>query len=251
MLEGKKILVCGGSGSIGGAVVDLLVDAGAKVYATAGSEEGADRFIAHHPDADVFHLDAVHPDERKRDSLVAWVELTLHSKGPIDGIVYSVGRCPPGGFDEAIRYPFNALPAEQLRQELDLHVVGLLNVFKTVLSALKNGAAIVVVSSAITRATLAPMPDWLYAGHYAAAKAAQDELTRWMRRDSVVRQRCINIHRLAFGAVDTPFHHGCRHSPPALIPLKAAASEIVAALDSETIVDKVILPSPTNPPTAA
>lgn len=158
----------------------------------------------------------------------------------LHGIIYSVGHCSPGGFDAAVCSPLSSIDCVGLRRELEMHVVGLQNVFRYVAPLLASGGSVVVVGSAITRLTDEVCPSWLYAGPYAAAKAAQSELVMWMRRDPLVKERALKIHLLEFGAVDTRFFAGSSHEQPAFLPMERAVEEILAALMSSAHVTKVV-----------
>ena len=238
MLKNKRILVVGGSGSIGGAVVEGLPERGARVFASARTEVGAERLILRYSgvsDVTVLRIHVLQPSSQ-------WgLDWTAFIQNNLDGIVYAVGDCPPRGFDNAIKHPLNALSGEDIKYDLELHCVGFQNLMREALPVLGPSASVVAVSSAITRLTDKDCPSWLYAGHYAAATAAKDELVRWWRRDPKIQKKGVKIHRIAFGAVDTPFHKGSIHKPPALIPLKMAAGEIIAALESDVIVDKTVM----------
>ncbi len=156
----------------------------------------------------------------------------------VDAIVYAVGHCPPNGFAEAIRYPLSQLPLENLTREINMHQVGVLNVFQLMLEHLNDGGCFVFLSSAITRLK-GQFPPFLQAYHYASAISAEDWLIDGMRFDPTVKQRGIRIHRLAPVAVDTPFFG--EHKPPEIIPISRVVDEVVDVLDSQKNVDKQII----------
>lgn len=157
----------------------------------------------------------------------------------LDGIIYAVGHCPPGGFSEAIKYSLSQLPLETYQNEIGMHQVGVLNVFQCLLPNLKDGGCFVFLSSAITRLK-DKFPPAMHAHYHASVIAAEDWLIEGMRHDPVVAERQIKIHRLAPAAVDTPFHHG-GPQPPKLIPVGLVAEEVVRALGSDKHVDKELL----------
>lgn len=238
-LIGKRFIVFGGTGAIGGEVVKQLTQEGARVWS-----------MSRHA-LEMFSTECVVNRVVDVASPISLIELEARIKAestddeghftPFDGIVFAVGVRYEGGFDGAIRYSLFFLPMWCLEAEMSTHVYGLQNILTHFESLLKPKGCFVVVSSAITRLTARTCPPWLYAGHYAAAKAAQDELVRWWRRDQVVRAQKLLIHRLAFGAVETPFHANSEHRPSRLIPLEKAGSEIVRALGSKRLVDKTVL----------
>ncbi|OHA20103.1 MAG: hypothetical protein A2836_01435 [Candidatus Taylorbacteria bacterium RIFCSPHIGHO2_01_FULL_45_63] len=156
----------------------------------------------------------------------------------LDGVIYAVGHCPPNGFPEAVKYPLSQLPLERYLNEINMHQVGVLNVFQCMLKNLKDGGCFVFISSAITRLK-GQFPPFLQAHHYASAISAKDWLVEGMRHDPITTRRRIKVHRLAPVAVDSPFFDGSPR-PPEIIPISTVVDEIVLALESEEIVDKQI-----------
>jgi hypothetical protein len=166
-----------------------------------------------------------------------------------DGIVYAVGKYGKvGGFDDEIKDPLiGASPGDQaavagkLQEAVRLHLLGLHNVVQ-LLRFLEPGSSLAVLSSAITRFTPDQLPPEIHAGHYLTATTAKDMLVECLRCDPTVCERGLLIHRLAFGAVDTPFHRDCKHTPSVMLPVKFVANQVVAALASDEVVDKQFLP---------
>lgn len=242
-LEEKEVMVVGGTGSIGSAVVRLLREQKYRVSvvsrglraAMAGSDTAEPRSRRN-----TFLCDVT----REEDVRKCFLRHVAQESRKLAGIVYAVGKCPPGGLDKEISTPLCELNSQRLREELDRHVIGLHNIMRHYHPALQDGGSIVVVSSAITRIMDNDCPPWLHAGHYATAKAAQDELVRWWRRDPSIKKKGILIHRLAPAAVDTPFHHESAHQPHTMLSIDEVAHRVVAAMRSSFVIDKVILPWP-------
>lgn len=211
-----NVLVIGGSGFIGGAIARELEVQGHKVFKTSLTEgrSGCARL-------DVMDIGSIEA-----------TTVAFESVGKLDAIVYAVGNCPKGGFMNEINKPLTVIDSSELRKNLELHVEGFLNVVQGLWPLLTDGGHIVVVSSAITRLNDAPAPPFLTVGHYAAAKAAQDALIGWLRKDQNILEKGIKIHRLAPPAVDSPFHVGTpeQFSPPALLPVGVISSAAVMAL---------------------
>jgi len=253
--QGKRFLVFGGSGSIGGAITRALLKQDATVHVATTNDKKAHILLSDLEDRFGPCLDICGADVESCYSLYRmWAERystrnqadDLH----LNGIIYAVGNCPTGGFDEEVRQPLATVchgdpdVGAKLREALLLHAVGLRNV-STLFSILEKRSPVVVISSAITRLTAPgapPIPGWLHAGHYAAAIAAKDMIIAWLRRDPVVVKMGLLIHRLALAAVDTPFHQGCEHAPPAMLSLDEVAGHALEALASDEVVDKVVLP---------
>lgn len=245
-----EVLVVGGSGSIGWPICRALIAEGYQVISMT-------RGIHPRPEEYTLHLTGTH----KRAILR---EINCDVTNPFaiqqnvgrcigDGrlfqtyvrfsaIIYAVGDCPPGKFDSAVALPICDIDDGELSHELNIHLVGLLNVVRKLHVYLQPSGHIVVISSAITRLTDTTCPPWLHAGHYAAAKAAQDELVRWFRRDPNMKDRNILVHRLAPAAVDTPFHQGCQHQPPAMLSVDDVADRVIDCLQSTVVIDEIMMP---------
>ncbi|MGB9608792.1 MAG: SDR family NAD(P)-dependent oxidoreductase, partial [Minisyncoccia bacterium] len=157
----------------------------------------------------------------------------------LDGIIYAVGHCPPNGFQDAIKHPLSQLSLDKYRSEINMHQVGVLNVFQCMTPKLKDGGCFVFISSAITRLK-GQFPPFLQAHYHASVISAEDWLIEGMRNDPLIIKRKIKVHRVAPAAVDTPFYQGYQGPKPKLIPIERVAKEIVHALQSEEIVDKQI-----------
>jgi len=242
--QGKTILVLGGSGSIGSAVVDNLLQLRATTYAS------------HYHDNSAVILDALSAEPSGHRLIPVQINVTepetirdfASSAGTkFDGIVYAVGECPPQGFQKATDTPLSELPEASLEWKFHLHVYGLQYALQILLPLMKPSCRIVILTSAITRLTDDTCPPWLYAGYYAAAIAAQDELIRWWRRDPKVKENGIWLHRIAPAAVDTPFHEGSPpdRQPPSLLPISKVVDSVIAALLTKNgHVDQTLTPAP-------
>jgi NAD(P)-dependent dehydrogenase (short-subunit alcohol dehydrogenase family) len=227
----KKILIFGAAGQIGQAAIrQLLADGCYEVLASVrGHQE--ESFRKNFPlIKNVIVLDDVSNPEM----------FLVNSKNisEIDGVVYTVGHCPPNGFADAIRHPLSQLPFEEFKRQINMHQVGVLNCFQYCLPKMKSSGCFVFITSAITRLK-GKMPPFLQAYHYASAMSACEWLIDGMRNDPAVISRNILVHRLAPGAVDTPFHHTGPKSR--LVSLDEVSREIVRALNSKKCVDKYIL----------
>lgn len=232
-IEGRKIAVFGGSGSIGLATCLELARRGAEVHAFARGKVGL-RALKESDETGRIHTyiaDVATVGTREYDM----------AGGKTDGVVYAVGNCPPRQFDERTKYPLWMLESLKLREELTAHVVGLHAVFKAFSPMMGGSGDFVVLSSAATRmpGTVKP-PEWLHLGHYCTAKAAQDMLVAWMRHELPRGQR---IHRLAPRAVNTRFVEGSRHLQSPKLSVAAVVAEIIACFESDVTVDTV-LPRP-------
>jgi NAD(P)-dependent dehydrogenase (short-subunit alcohol dehydrogenase family) len=239
-----EVLVVGGSGSMGWPICRALIADGYQVISlTRGIHPRPEEYALHLngttqkvPLREIScNVTSINSDHLLND---IWIKLSR----PLSAIVYAVGDCPPGKFDSAVKLPLCDIDDGILSHELNIHVIGLLNVVRKLHTCLQPSGHVVVISSAITRLTDATCPPWLHAGHYAAAKAAQDELVRWFRRDPCIKDRNILVHRLAPAAVDTPFHQGCEHQPPAMLSVDDVAQRVLDALQSTAVIDEIMMP---------
>lgn len=162
-------------------------------------------------------------------------------------IIYSVGHCPSGGFDDENRVPLLRIDDRDIEAHFQRLVFGLHNVVRVVSKTLIHGASIIVIGSAITRLTDEMCPPWLHAGDYASAQAAQAEYVCWLRRDPDMRGECLSIHRLAIGPIEgSPFFDGTTHQPPAFVPTKELVSQVVRLIGAARSEDLELLPQSPN-----
>ena len=230
----KTYLVFGAAGSIGSRIVNELVSSGHRVIASVRSKHESTALNLLSDRVWIQYDDDV-ADREKLDRYTLFKKLFDH----IDGVIYAIGHCPPGGFPDAIKYPLSQLPLSEYRREIDMHQVGVLNVFQRCAPKIEIGGCFVFISSAITRLR-GNFPPFLQAYHHASVIDAEDWLIDGMRHDPLVVERKIKIHRLAPAAVDTPFHQAGPR-PPKLISIDTVVAEVVSAIESNEYIDKQIL----------
>jgi len=103
------------------------------------------------------------------------------------------------------------------------------------------------MSSAVKRFSSDNLPP-IYAGHYAASKAALDELLKWAKREA--HEKGILLSLIAPAVVDTPFQQNALiyRKPPAVISLTQLSDEVSKALLTKKEYDFYLMP--TNDSTA-
>ncbi len=178
-------------------------------------------------------------NEGEVEGFASLLNFRNQTDGELDGVVYTIGHCPPQGFLDAVSVPLSQLPLRQYKNEIALHQLAVLNVFQEMLKNVKDGGCFLFLSSAITRHK-GKLPSFLHAHYHASVIAAEDWLIDGMRHDTEVIERGIKIHRIAPGAVDTPFHIG-GPKPPKMISVADVAEEVYTALHSDTHVDKELI----------
>lgn len=88
MLNGKRVLVAGGTGDVGAGIVEVLLAHGAHVIVPARSPEKAKRLVDDLPSPDGL---VVIPGDIGTTSGAAAVAAAVRNIGPLDGVVASLG----------------------------------------------------------------------------------------------------------------------------------------------------------------
>lgn len=240
----KRYVVFGATGSIGTVVCQRLLNCGHNVSAVASTRESLDRLMQ--VVGDTSHLDRFQIDVTDALAVANLAGNPLHADGQVDGIIYLVGRCPAHGFDDVIAYGLDDLrTTDRLLDDLNLHVVGAQIVFGEFLKDMAPGGTVTFISSALTRVLIPGTPkppSWLKLGHHVAAVAALDAMIVFMRWDELVEEKGLIINRIAPAAIDTHFHVGCAHRPPAMLDLQVVAKALVDAATGSQQVDYMMLP---------
>lgn len=216
MSDSGAVLVVGGSGGIGRAVVEALLEAGLPVAFTWRSGRG----IAHQLEqasggrARAFHLDLA--DRERPAALVEEVEAAM---GPIEGLVNGAGMQ---------RGQLLAMTSDTVWDEiLDINLGGTFRTCRAVLRGMvvrRHGAIVNIASLSASRGVAG-------LAAYAAAKAGTLALTRCLARE--VGKRGVRVNAVVPGFVPTGMTEGLPEST------------VAALRDSEC------LPPGTTPPSVA
>lgn len=181
-LSGKVALVTGANRGLGEAFVEGLVARGAKVYATARSQESLATIVTRYPGTVIpLELDVTDPTA---------IAAAATSAGDVDLLVNNAGRLEQLGLAEAGGI-------DPLRREMEVNVFGLAQMSITFAPVItrNGGGAIVNVLSAGSLIPFAPFAS------YSASKAAAMSLThtmRWEYQDSDIQ-----IFGIYAGYIDT------------------------------------------------
>ncbi|MCO8645563.1 SDR family oxidoreductase [Burkholderia multivorans] len=180
-LEGRRVLVTGGTKGVGAAVVSAFVEAGARVVATARTVP-ADSPGVHYVTADVTTAAGC--------ALVASEVLTR--LGGIDIVVNVLGgsSAPAGGFA--------ALSDDEWEKELSLNLMPAVRLDRALLpSMLAQGSGVIVHVTSIQH--VLPLPESTTA--YAAAKAALSTYSKALSKE--VTPKGVRVVRVSPGWVET------------------------------------------------
>lgn len=208
-LAGKVFIVTGGSGGLGRATAQALLDEGARVVVSGRNRDRLDEVVAQWGDHAV-GVEADNADPTTADVLVA---VARDSFGRLDGALISVGG-PPAG-------PVMEVSDEMWLQSFDTIFVGGLRIARAVAGALDEGGALAFVLSSSVRMPLPGMAlsNGLRPGVAMAAKTMADELgPRGIRLNALLPGR-LETDRVAWldGQTDDPA--GTRAAHEANIPL--------------------------------
>lgn len=181
-LDGKRAMVAGGTRGVGAAVVQALVQAGARVVASA-------RALPGRPVTGVHYLAA---DLSTADGARQAADAAQQTLGGIDILVDVVGgsSAPAGGFA--------ALDDGAWARALDQNLMSAVRLDRALLPAmLAQGSGVVLHVTSIQR--LLPLPEATMA--YAAAKAALSTYSKALSKE--VTPRGVRVVRVAPGWIDT------------------------------------------------
>ncbi|MFA6354305.1 MAG: SDR family oxidoreductase [Candidatus Paceibacterota bacterium] len=236
--DGTRTLVFGAAGTIGKEIVLDILGEGGKVAAVYKNRKQAEASTPDLPELEKHFCNV-----ESIPQLTQLARSFLDSIRSFDHLIYTVGHCPPGDFERQVSRNLMSLDDQTLEDDFGILVTGLLNVYREFTHLLNARGRILVVGSAITRFPVTDLPPWLNAGSYYIAQNAQRNLVEWIRREDDLLSREIGVIRLAFGAINTPFHAGSipTHVPPKMLELKQVVAEIINALKSETPLDWDIL----------
>jgi NAD(P)-dependent dehydrogenase (short-subunit alcohol dehydrogenase family) len=168
-LDGVRCIVTGASRGVGRAVAEAYAAAGARVVATATSEEHLGSLLASAgPAVSGLALDLRDPGSIDRAAAEAAAAL-----GRVDVLVNNAGLL-------GVRAPLAEYPMDVWEDVLAVGLTGAVRLIQRVLPSMPDGAAIVNVTSGA-----AGRPTW---GAYAIAKLGIDGVTRMLREELADRR---------------------------------------------------------------
>jgi 3-oxoacyl-[acyl-carrier protein] reductase len=161
-LQGKSVLITGGSKGIGRGIATVFAAAGADVAIAARSATDVDATVAELDTIGSGKVIGVTVDVSQRDSCMGMAAEVIKAFGGIDVLCANAGIFPEA--------PLQTMTTEQLDDVLDVNVKGTVYSVQACLDALiASGSGRVVLTSSIT-GPITGFPGW---SHYGASKAAQ------------------------------------------------------------------------------
>ena len=161
-LQGKSVLVTGGSKGIGRGIASVFASAGADVAIAARSAAELEATVAELDTLGSGKVLGVNVDVRKKDSCTEMAAAVIEAFGGIDVLCANAGIFPDA--------PLQTMTPEQLDEVFDINVKGNIFSVQACLDALiASGRGRVILTSSIT-GPITGFPGW---SHYGASKAAQ------------------------------------------------------------------------------
>jgi NAD(P)-dependent dehydrogenase (short-subunit alcohol dehydrogenase family) len=176
----RTVLVTGATGGLGTAVTRRLAADGWTVHAAVRTPADAQRLAALPGDIRPVPLDVT--DETAVAAAASRID------GPLDGLVNSAGLIVQGFWEQ--------VPADALRRQFDVNVLGLMAVTRAFLPALRAGGGRVVNIGALS--SLVALP---FFGPIAASKAALASMTDSLRIE--LRHQGVKVALVEPGAMRT------------------------------------------------
>src|SRR4051812_39464080 len=162
----RAVVVTGASTGIGEAIARRM-DAGFRVFAGVRKEEDAERLRAAGANIEPVLLDVT--DQASIDAAAATVKAAVRDQG-LAGLVNNAGI--------AVSAPLEFLPVDELRNQLEVNVVGQVAVTQAFLSDIRTAKGRIINIGSIGGKVAFPL-----AGAYAASKFAMEAITDSLRRE--------------------------------------------------------------------
>ncbi|WBB80809.1 SDR family oxidoreductase [Micromonospora sp. WMMD882] len=185
-------VITGGARGIGAATARRLAHAGHDIALCYRRDHAAATAVLADIHAAGRHGIALPTDTREPDQVTHLFDTATQTLGPITGLVNNAGVTSPIG-------PFVDLAVDDIRQVVDVNIVGYLLCAQQAARRMAAGSAIVNVSS--VAATLGSPGEYI---HYAASKAATDTLTIGLAKE--LAPRGIRVNAVAPGIIRTDIH---------------------------------------------
>jgi len=187
-LEGKAVLVTGGSRGIGAAIGKRLAADGANVAITYTKGADAAASVVKDIERAGGKGIAIQADAADAGAVKGAVEKTVATFGRLDVLVNNAGTAIPKPFEEAT--------LEELDRVIDINIRGVFVATQAALKHIKNGGRIINIGSCVGERMMTPglVP-------YSATKGAVKMFTQGLSRE--VGGRGITVNNIQPGPIDT------------------------------------------------
>jgi len=187
-LEGKAVLVTGGSRGIGAAIAKRLAADGANVAITYTKGADAAASVVKDIERAGGKGIAIQADAADAGAVKGAVEKTVATFGRLDVLVNNAGTAIPKPFEEAT--------LEELDRVIDINIRGVFVATQAALKHIKNGGRIIDIGSCVGERMMTPglVP-------YSATKGAVKMFTQGLSRE--VGGRGITVNNIQPGPIDT------------------------------------------------
>jgi 3-oxoacyl-[acyl-carrier protein] reductase len=187
-LEGKVVLVTGGSRGIGAAIAKRLATDGANVAITHTKGADAAASVVKEIERAGRKAIAIQADAADAEAVKAAVEKTVATFGRLDVLVNNAGTAIPKTFEETT--------LEEMDRVIDINVRGTFVATQAALKHMKDGGRIIMIGSSVGERMMTPglVP-------YSATKGAVKMFTQGLSRE--VGKRGITVNNIQPGPIDT------------------------------------------------
>jgi NAD(P)-dependent dehydrogenase (short-subunit alcohol dehydrogenase family) len=183
-LDGKRVLITGGTTGIGFATAKLFLEEGAEVAITGQNAERVDEAGRTLGNRTI----AIRADVTRRADMDAAVAQVVEAWGGID-VVFANAGIAPG-------QPVGAIAEDHVSSLLDVNVRGVINTLEAALPHLQSGASVIITGSVAAQKALPGQ------AVYAASKAAVRSLAR--SYSAALAARGIRVNVMSPGPTETP-----------------------------------------------
>jgi 3-oxoacyl-[acyl-carrier protein] reductase len=215
-LEGKIVLVTGGSRGIGAAIAKRLAADGANVAITYAKGADAAASVVKEIEHSGRKAIAIQADAADAKAVKAAVDKTVATFGRLDVLVNNAGTAIPKTFEETT--------LEEMDRIIDINIRGVFAATQAALKHMKDGSRIITIGSAVGERAASPL-----LVPYSATKGAVKMFTQALSRE--VGSRGITVNNIQPGPIDTDLNPA---SGDWAVPQKAAT-----ALDRYGKVDEI------------
>ncbi len=181
----KSVLVTGSSSGIGRATVQQLTGQGWQVFAGVRNQADAKALASEPGEVVPVELDVTDAAQIE----AAAEQISTVTGGSLDGLVNNAGIGVAG--------PLEALPADGLRQILDVNVVGQVAVMQALLPLLRRGGGRILFVGSVGGRVTHP-----WAAPYHASKFALEAITDCLRVE--LADQPVSVGLIEPGPIDTP-----------------------------------------------